>query len=147
MTAEMEHTPSPPDGGGNPKWDTKSGPAKARGLLQSRSHTKFYQNQLKNTEIFIIFDSQKCLKKIFLKEPSTLQHFAWSNQIRKNKTLFGYKFRPRSHSALDGPQLPKTSPRKNGKTSIFSGAQKIELHNSTFFWTIMFVWESTKLSV
>ena len=45
----------------------------------------------------------------------------------------GQKQEPRSHSALDAPQLPQTSSRKNGKTSIFSGAQKIELHNSTFF--------------
>ena len=49
------------------------------------------------------------------------------------KTFFWYKFRPRAHSALDAPQLPKTFSRKNGKTSISSGAQKIELHNSTFF--------------
>ena len=41
----------------------------------------------------------------------------------------------RFHSARDGPQLSQTFAGKNGKTSIFSGAKKIELHNSTFFGT------------
>ena len=70
------------------------------------------------------------------KKTAKLDNFAWSNQIRKNETFFGYKFCLRYHSAwmgLNFPKRPQASPRKNGKTSISSGAKKIGLGYSKFF--------------
>ena len=56
-----------------------------------------------------------------------LKSFAWSYQTQNFKTFFWFDFCPRFSSALDRNQLPETSPRKNDKTSISSGVQKIEL--------------------
>ena len=56
-----------------------------------------------------------------------LERFAWSHWIRKYQIYFELKFRPRPQAGPEGPQLPKTSPRKNGKPSISRMAQKIEL--------------------
>ena len=39
----------------------------------------------------------------------------------------------KARAALDAPQLPQTSSRKNGKPSIFQMAQKIDLMIRLFF--------------
>ena len=49
---------------------------------------------------------------------------AGAGQQREEGKSWAGKFHPRSHSAPDGAQLSQTFSRKNGKTSIFSGAQK-----------------------
>ena len=56
-----------------------------------------------------------------------LQRFAWSHWIWKYLFYLEYKFYLRAQAAPDASQLPQTSPRKNGKPSIFWMAQKIEL--------------------
>ena len=61
-----------------------------------------------------------------------LEGFAWSHRIRKYLFYFEYKFCPRAQAAPEGPQLPQTSPKKNGKPSIFQMAQKIWLITHLF---------------
>ena len=92
-------------------------------------YNKFQPNRMKNAKvkIFKIFDPPNFFENSAKAKLSKLEPFAWSHWIRKYLFYFRYEFRPRSRPALKMAQLPKTSSRKNGKTSIFSGAQKIEL--------------------
>ena len=92
-------------------------------------YNKFQPNRMKNAKvkIFEIFDPQNFFENSAKAKLSKLEPFAWSHWIRKYLFYFEYKFRPRPQAGPEAPQLPQTSPRKNGKPSISRMAQKIEL--------------------
>ena len=75
-------------------------------------HAKYYQSQIKNTEVGNFYYSQ--ITRMFEKKPkkklSKLENSARSHQIRKIKIFFGLSVR--SHSALDAPQLPPVELKK-----------------------------------
>ena len=77
--------------------------------------------------LFEILETKKRFQKSAKPKLLKLERFAWSHWIRKYLFYFEYKFRPRAQAGPEGPQLPQTSPRKNGKPSISRMAQKIEL--------------------